>query len=434
MKFEAKTLKEISGGGSYGLGASAEQRPVGPKFLRTTDIVSGTIDWDTVPYCEADAATIDKYRLHTNDIVISRTGANAGINCIVTQPPVNAIFAGYLVRFQIDERVADSHFVSYVLRSARWADYVANTRTGSAQPQLNAVLMGNFSFPLPPLGMQTAISRILKVLDEKIEVNKRISRTLEETAQAIFKSWFIDFDPVKAKMAGEKPAGMDDAAAALFPDSLEDSELGQVPKGWRWGSVGDIANVVDCLHSKKPELLDNGRPYLQLDTINDDGILRFENAALVSEVDYEKWTSRIEVQGGDCVITNVGRVGAVSQIPNHFKGAIGRNITAIRPIDNQLFQTFIAVALASSFMKKEIRSNTDSGTILEALNVRSIPKLRIPIASNQLFEVFEQTCGPIQSQRQNLHLENVRLAQLRDALLPRLISGELQIPEEMLAS
>ena len=85
-------------------------------------------------------------------------------------------------------------------------------------------------------------------------------------------------------------------------------------------------------------------------------------------------------------------------------------------------------------MRKEIKKNTDSGTILEALNVRSIPNLRIPKVSNELFELFEDTCGPVQSLRQSLHQENIKLSELRDALLPRLISGELQIPEELLVS
>ena len=198
--------------------------------------------------------------------------------------------------------------------------------------------------------------------------------------------------------------------------------------------MGDIALVIDCLHSRKPKLLPEGRPYLQLDTIHDDGVLRFEKAVQISDADYQKWTSRIEIRGGDCVITNVGRVGAVSQVPSHFKGAIGRNITALRPTDETLYKTFLAIVLTSSFMKKEIRTNTDSGTILEALNVRSIPKLRLPIIGAPLFDAFERLCGPMQAQRQNLHRENVKLAETRDSLLPRLISGELQIPEEMLVS
>jgi len=233
-------------------------------------------------------------------------------------------------------------------------------------------------------------------------------------------------------MAGEKPSGMDAATAALFPDAMEDSELGLIPKGWSWITVGDIAAVIDCLHAKKPELLNEGYPYLQLDTISDSGVLRFENAGLIAKEDYDKWTSRIEVQGGDCLITNVGRVGAVSQVPEHFKAAIGRNITAMRPKDSLLHGSFLIVSLLSDFMKKEIKRNTDSGTILEALNVKNIPKLIIPGPSDAVLLEFARLCDPLQLQIQELHAMNVNLKKIRDSLLPRLISGELQIPEKML--
>lgn len=305
---------------------------------------------------------------------------------------------------------------------------------GSAQPFISQTDIRELYVQIPEISVQKAIGEILFTLEEKIAANNALSQTLEDIAQTIFKSWFIDFDPVKAKMAGEKPAGMDAATAALFPDSMGESELGLIPKGWSWINVGEIASVIDCLHSKKPELLEEGFPYLQLDTISDSGVLRFENAGLISKEDYDKWTSRIEVQGGDCLITNVGRVGAVSQVPDHFKAAIGRNITALRPKDSRLYRSFLIVALLSDFMKKEIMRNTDSGTILEALNVKNIPKLTIPGPSNLVLQEFAKLCDPIQLQIHELHEMNVNLQRIRDSLLPRLISGELQIPEEMLAS
>jgi type I restriction enzyme S subunit len=287
---------------------------------------------------------------------------------------------------------------------------------------------------IPKIENQNTISKFLYTLDSKIAANESLSKTLEDIAQTIFKSWFIDFDPVRAKISGENPVGMDAATAALFPDSMEESVYGAIPKSWSWITVGDVAAVIDCLHSKKPELLNEGYPYLQLDTISDSGVLRFENAGLISKEDYDKWISRIEVQGGDCLITNVGRVGAVSQVPEHFKAAIGRNITAMRPKDSLLHRSFLIVALLSDFMKKEIKRNTDSGTILEALNVKNIPKLIIPGPSNSVLLEFARLCDPIQLQIQELYAMNVNLKKIRDSLLPRLISGELQIPEEMLVS
>lgn len=369
---------------------------------------------------------LSKYDYDCDGIVLSAIGANCGSTFFATD---KWSCIKNTIRILPRSSDIDLKYFYFMTKSPNFWPL-----RGSAQPFISQTDIREMVIKIPDLATQKKIGEIIYGFELQIEKNNEIATTLEEIAQAIFQSWFVDFDPVKAKMAGEKPVGMDEATAVLFPDSLEDSELGPIPKGWKWGSVGEVAQVIDCLHSKKPELLLEGRPYLQLDTIHDDGLLRFENAAQISDADYQKWTSRIEVCDGDCIITNVGRVGAVSQVPIHFKGAIGRNITAIRPTDKSRHKTFLAVALSSSFMKKEIRANTDSGTILEALNVRSIPKLRIPIASASLFAAFETLCGPMQAQRQTLHRENVKLAEIRDSLLPRLISGELQIPEEMLVS
>jgi type I restriction enzyme S subunit len=327
----------------------------------------------------------------------------------------------------------NSNYLFYWLNSDYGRSKVLDTAIGSTQAALTISSLSKIMIGYPNLSQQTGIVKILSALDEKIAINNALSKTLEDIAQTIFKSWFIDFDPVKAKINGEKPIGMDDETAALFPDSFEESELGLIPKGWDWSSIGNIAEIIDCLHSKKPILIETGFPYLQLDTISDSGVLLYENASNISKEDYDKWTSRIEVKGGDCVITNVGRVGAVSQVPEHFKAAIGRNITALRPKED-FYRSYLIIALLSDFIKKEIKLNTDSGTILEALNVRNIPKLKIPLPNVQLLQRFESIFSSVQLQIQVLHKQNVQLVELRDTLLPRLISGELQIPEEMLAS
>jgi type I restriction enzyme S subunit len=334
-----------------------------------------------------------------------------------------------------DVNLVRQKFLYYYFLSSAGQSLLQELSGGSTvQPKFNKTLLRNSEIEVPDLAHQDLVIKLLGSLDSKISLNETLSKTLADIAQTLFKSWFIDFDSVKAKMAGEKPAGMDAATAALFPDSMEETELGLIPSGWSWISVGEIARVIDCLHSKKPELLEEGFPYLQLDTISDSGVLRFENAGLISKEDYDKWTSRIEVQGGDCLITNVGRVGAVSQVPDHFKAAIGRNITALRPNDSRLHRSFLIVALLSDFMKKEIKRNTDSGTILEALNVKNIPKLSIPGPSNFVLQEFAKLCDPIQLLLHEIHEMNVNLKRIRDSLLPRLISGELRIPDEMLAS
>lgn len=181
-----RSLGDLCGKGMYGLSAPGSTLPVGPKFLRTTDMIDGRIDWDSVPYCEvADARAAKSAVLH-GDLVISRTGANAGAAAYVSNPPANAVFAGYLVRFRADESQADARFLGFVLRSSLWNRYVSDTRTGSAQPQLNAVLMGNFRFPCPPLDEQRRIAGVLGALDDLIEIDRRLADNLRRLTGAAF--------------------------------------------------------------------------------------------------------------------------------------------------------------------------------------------------------------------------------------------------------
>jgi len=245
----------------------------------------------------------------------------------------------------------------------------------------------------------------------------------------LFKSWFVDFDPVRAKAEGRLPEGMDAATATLFPDAFDMSELGMVPRGWVVSRIGDISAVIDCLHSKKPELIESKFPFLQLSNIRDDGLLDTSELKGVSESDYIKWTSRIEVSGGDCVITNVGRVGAVAQIPEGFKAAMGRNMTAIHLSSDWPYPTYLIELLQSSWMQTEISAKTDVGTILNALNVKSIPQLRCVVADSFVMSTFESIARPLRNAMEKNLFTIHTLSNLRDTLLPRLISGQLRIAD-----
>jgi type I restriction enzyme S subunit len=297
----------------------------------------------------------------------------------------------------------------------------------SAVPGLNRENAHNIKIKVPDLQTQRLIGSLLKLFDKRIDLLKENNLTLESIAQAIFKSWFIDFDPVHPKQQGVECAGIDKVTADLFPDDFVESELGLIPKGWRLGNIGEIANVIDCLHSKKPNLLEAGYVYLQLNNIKDDGTLDTRKLSYISEQDYKKWTSRIEVKEGDCIITNVGRVGAVCQIPHSFKAGIGRNITAIRLTKDYPYPTFLIHLLLSSVIKKEIKNKTDTGTILDALNVKSIPLLSFVIPKNIILDRFEEVTRPLRF-KVELNNNNIEeLSNLRDTLLPRLISGKLDL-------
>jgi len=192
--------------------------------------------------------------------------------------------------------------------------------------------------------------------------------------------------------------------------------------------LGEMAEVIDCLHSKKPARHSDGKQLLQLDNIRDDGLLDvYRLKYFISDVDYYHWISRCEARQGDCVITNVGRVGAASQVPESVTAALGRNMTCVRPLSSRNYPTLLVATLTSPDMKQEIDSKTDSGTIMNALNVRNIPKLLVPFDSDGRALQFEEELRPIQRFREFLLKEEYLLASLRDALLPKLMSGEIDV-------
>ncbi len=318
----------------------------------------------------------------------------------------------------------DPQFLFYLLSTLN----LNRLRAGSGQPLLNQEILSRIQTSVPEPTEQRAIALILGTLDDKIELDWRMNETLGAIAQALFKSWFVDFDPVRAKSEG-RDSKLTESIANPFPRSFEGSELGRIPKGWRVVRIGEICEVIDCLHSKKPERLEFGLPLLQLSNIRDDGLIDMEDSYFISEDDYRKWVSRMEAKPGDCVITNVGRVGAVAQMPAGKKAALGRNMTGIRCKPNFPHPTFLIECLVSDAMNDEIGTKIDSGTILDALNVRNIPKLRFICASDDILRKFEILMRPLRAQMEG-NLANARtLGAVRNALLPKLTSCEIRMKD-----
>jgi type I restriction enzyme S subunit len=185
-------LSDICTDISYGYTESAVVEPIGPKFLRITDIVPNQINWTNVPYCKSTNEITEKYRLEIGDIVIARTGATTGYNKIIKKLDYKAVFASYLIRYRINRKIADPFFIGHVLQSSIWMDYVNAIAGGSAQPGANAKQLGSFEIILPPLPEQKAIADVLSSLDDKIDILHRQNKTLEAMAETLFRQWFVE--------------------------------------------------------------------------------------------------------------------------------------------------------------------------------------------------------------------------------------------------
>jgi type I restriction enzyme S subunit len=332
--------------------------------------------------------------LAEDDILFSMAGMFIGKTAVVTKDilPANTNQAVGIIR--LDKTKANPKFIHYFLHNKSYTQYINNLVSQSAQPNLNLAEIGNLPISLPSLPEQRVLAEILGTFDNKIEVNRRMNTTLESMARAVFRQWFVD---------------------------------GEEVENWKISQIGEIADVIDCLHSKKPERQEVGKPFLQLSNILDNGLLDVTDIYFITKEDYDYWISRIEASPGDCVVTNVGRVGAIAQIPEGFKAALGRNMTAIRCKKEYPYPTFLIECLMSDAMRQEINNKTDSGTILDALNVKNIPLLQFVLPPHSLLQKFEEQIRPIRAKMEANLKESRTLGRLRDSLLPKLMRGEVRV-------
>jgi type I restriction enzyme S subunit len=324
----------------------------------------------------------------------------------------------------------DFDYLYYALTNSSIGDLVS----GAVQPKLSMTNLKSLNFDWPSSGeFRGAIGRVLRGLDDKILANQRLSKILEEISRAIFKSWFVYFEPVKAKMAGEKPVGMDDATAALFPDSIEHSELGPIPKGWRCLPVGEIfeVGIGRTPPRKEPEWFcdgGNGIDWVSIRDMGTYGVFADGTNEGLTEEAVRKFRVPIVPKGtvlmsfkltvGKLCITDHELV--TNEAIAHFKELSNSSIGSI----------FTYLWLANQNM-----ANLDStSSIGTATNSAIVKGIKILVPSESVHAAFVNVVGPIFDEIANLTMQTTRLAEIRDSLLPRLISGELQIPEEMLVS
>ena len=319
---------------------------------------------------------------------------------------------GNIVWLRKFSKEIDSTYLFYWLNSEYGRRKVLDTAIGSTQAALTITGLGSIQVSCPSLRQQTGIVNLLSAIDKKISITKALSKTLEDIAQTIFKSWFIDFDPVKAKMAGQKPEGMDSATAELFPDYMAESELGEIPAGWQAASLGSIANIFQGKYLKPTEM----NPTRSLEFPNP-----VEGATKI--IGYSaKSTFNFNFSSVSCR----GSCGFVRWICS--PAWISNNLMAIHAKGENEINRYLHYLLKSIDFE-----SVTTGSVQGQITITNLSSLRV-IHSIELAKKFSILIKPLHEEISTLERQSVALVEVRDTLMPRLISGELQIPEEMLAS
>ena len=362
------------------------------------------------------------------DVVLSRrcnpgetAYVPAGLECALGQN---------LVLLRADGTKVFPPFLRWLVRSPDWWEQIGTfINVGAIFNSLKCADIPNFKLPLPPLAEQKRIAHILGTLDDKIELNRRMNATLEAMTRALFKSWFIDFDPVLQNMdrnqtspaasrhpppRGEGRFTLDPATAALFPSEFQDSPLGKIPKGWEAGTVNDAFN---CTMGQSPPgdtytQEGNGIPFYQGCT---DFGFRFPTRRIfcTAPTRYAK--------AGDTLVSVRAPVGDINMANEDC--CIGRGIAAVRHKTGATSFTYHAMAsLKPDFAKFEAE-----GTVFGSINKQNFENLHFVIPPPEIVAAYESQASLLDEEIYNLEHQSRTLANQRDTLLPKLLNGEISV-------
>lgn len=400
-------------------------------FVTPTDMDERKVIKTTARYLtEQGASTVKNSIVPARSIMVSCIGSDMGKSFIaghrcVTNQQINSI---------IVDKQFNSEFIYYNL-SMRKAEFQHLASGGSTMPILNKSIFSAVKIELPPLAEQCQIVGILESLDDRIALLRETNVTLEAIAQAMFKSWFVDFDPVRAKQEGHEPEGMDAATAALFPDCFEESELGPVPTGWRLSTLGAIctenAGAIQTgpfgsqLHAS--DYLDEGTPVVMPQDLGGRRI-KIEKIARVGDADVSR-LHRHQMRYGDIIFSRRGDVGRHALIGSREEGWLcGTGCLLVRAGKNWPSTIYLSLALDRTDAKEWLLRHA-VGATMPNLNTGILSAVPIMQPDSAVLSAFDEIMRLLDDRISDGHARIHCLTELRDTLLPRLISGQLRLPD-----
>lgn len=404
--------------------------------IMPANIAGGRVREDGIArITESDAERLSKYLVQEGDIVYSRRG-DVEKCALITESENGWLCGTGCLRVRLGKDVADPLFASYFLSHPESKAWISRHAVGATMPNLNTGILSDVPFLLPPSMEQEAIAHILGTLDDKIELNQKMNQTLDEIAKAIFKSWFVDFDPVRAKAEG-RSTGLPPEISDLFPDELVDSEIGGIPKGWVIEEGRHLYSHQKGLSYKGKFLSDedDDMPMLNLGSFAGNGKYRREKLKFYCG----EFKDRHQIYEGDLLVANtdltqdrliIGSPILVPDTPNESEFYLHtHHTTKITPLEESgLTTTFIYFTFLQDSFRQRV-SGFATGTTVLALPKDTFDALQVVIPSAPVRSRFEEVATLILNRCSLLAKEIEVLAELRDTLLPKLISGELRIPD-----
>jgi len=401
--------------------------PTGVEVIRGTNIGdTRVLIGDMVCITPELADRLGNAIVHADDLVFPHRGSIGMVGIVPRNKAERYALSSSLMKLTCDRKQVEPLFLFYFFRSDEGRHELLKNASTVGTPGIGQPLssLRSIQVPLPPLAEQRAIAAVLGALDDKIELNRRMNATLEAMARALFQSWFVDFDPVRAKLDGRKPTGLDSATAALFPDSLQDSAGSHIPPGW---SIKPVGEVVDCVgggtpSTAEPKYWDGGTHHWT--TPKDFSSLQ---APVLLDTDRRLTDAGItKISSG---LLPAGTLLLSSRAP------VGYLAIAAMPV--AINQGFIAMKCneraSNYFMLNWCQTNMDqiesraTGTTFAEISKQNFRPIPVVLPPKDLMAAFTAKVAPLYDQITANLRQSRTLATLRDTLLPKLMSGEVGI-------
>lgn len=433
---KVEDIAEVRSGKRLPKGQVLISEPTAHPYIRLVDVDNGRVQSSNLQYLSVETrASIKRYVVNTDDICLAIVGHTIGMVFYIEDQWDDVNLTENAARITNLSSSFNPRFIYYYLTSPTGQQEIISRKVGSAQGKLPLYNIKSLEIPNIPRIIQDKVVGILDSLSLKYELNAETNQTLEEMAQAIFKSWFVDFDPVKAKMNGEQPEGMDAATASLFPEKLVESELGLIPDGWDVEPLDSIFTVNKGLSYKGNFLSDDKSdvPLINLGNFGGNGKFRYEKVKYYSG-DYKP---RHVVKPGQLVIANtdmtqdrvilgsailVPELGGEEYLTTHH--TFSTSFKKQYPEDVWKYFVFYSLQRPSFRFRAE---GFATGTTVLAMPKDAFTFCTVALPPVELVEKFSAL---VQSLKQKIacnEKENVELTNLRDILLPKLLSGEIEL-------
>jgi len=412
----------VKGGKRLPLGSSLVESPTPHPYIRIVDLVDGRVSRSGIQYVPIETqSAISRYTVDAGDVIVSIVGS-VGLVAIVPDKLHKANLTENAAKILIDNKIIDNSFLAYYLKSSLGQNEIFKNTVGAVQLKLPLYGIENIEVPIPPLPTQKAIAHILGTLDDKIELLRSMNETLEAMARALFKSWFIDFDPVRKKAAGE-PTRLPIDIDSLFPDSFEDSELGEIPKGWTVTEIGQFCSVIN--EQVFPDSMKDSVCYVGLEHVPKKSIALSE------------WGTSDDLQSNKAKFK--AKDILFGKLRPYFHkvvfapkdGICSTDILVIRPKKTS-YWGYALMHLSSEAMVERATAFSN-GTKMPRAKWSDLQSYLVVEPTQKLISFYNEAVLP-QLESITCNVEEVKyLSTMRDSLLPKLISGDLELSEKQIS-